>query len=33
MIAIDSSRVDAALVRARHCEGVHCCDPEDEVRL
>ena len=33
MKAIDPSRPGAALVRARHCEGVHCCDAEGEVRV
>ena len=33
MKAIDPSGPGAALVRARHCEGVDCCDPEGEVRV
>ena len=33
MKAIDPSRPAAALVHARHCEGVQCCDPEGEVRV
>jgi hypothetical protein len=33
MKAIDPSRLGARLVRAIHCEGEHCCDPEGEVRV